>query len=247
MFNQIDPPALPPHCLWSVLPSPRWACCRRGTHSSRGTEQSWSRREKILRSHLYQTGDGLVERRGEKEERWGSLLELHIGGVVPELVVCLRRVGFIVFNPLFASLFDLFLEKCTRHSKQKSFTFSSRSGIPLRKSRMAEVKTGLRTLWRFSFEKIWVSWGTNWDWGRSSRWQTRRKWWMLNEDWPCPLSTLGDAGRHNEESPPEANLTLVRCNRYNFGEMHDAWKDPINLTLDRCNDGFHIFNEARPA
>lgn len=33
-----------------------------------------------------------------------------------------------------------------------------------------------------------------------------------SEDWtenPCPLSTLGDAGRHNEESPPEANLTCI--------------------------------------
>ena len=88
------------------------------------------------------------------------MLELNIGWIVPELVVRLRRVGSIVvnplfvFNPLFASLFVLFLEKCTRHSKQECFTFSSRSGIPLRKSRMAEVKIGLRTLWRFSFEKI---------------------------------------------------------------------------------------------
>ena len=89
------------------------------------------------------------------------MLELHIGWIVPELVVRLRRVGsivvnpFIVVNPLLASLIGQFLEKCTRHSsKQECFTFSSRSGIPLRKSRMAEVKTGLRILSTFLLQKL---------------------------------------------------------------------------------------------
>ena len=54
-------------------------------------ETSKKRRRERKESHLYQIGNGLVERGWNKKERGCSLLEFHIRRIVAEPVVGLRR------------------------------------------------------------------------------------------------------------------------------------------------------------